>query len=1190
MRHPGLEGAAPGHRTAFIATRRAVALLLAFGLVAGHLLFLAPGPASAAGLIVNSTGDGSDASLGDGACDTGNTVGPDPECTLRAAIQEANALAGSDSIGFNIPTFDPGYSPSPLAYTIRPGSALPVITDTVVIDGTSQPDFPGTPVIELDGTIAGGSVYGLRLSASASTIRGLLINRFNTGIHVDGGSGNLIAGNYVGTDVTGSVDLGNTVDGIRLSGNANTVGGSVAADRNVMSGNGDEGVDVDPGFTGNVIVGNYIGTDASGSVAIGNGSGGFSGGVLADGNGNRVGGEAPGEANVISGNGSDGVRIAIGSSNEVIGNLIGVAADGSTPLGNNGAGVALNAAASQNVIGGTTPAASNVIAHNGGDGLALLADAASGNSVLGNRIFANAGLGIDLRNDGVTVNDPGDLDAGPNDLLNFVIITSASELNGTVSTDFDLDAPAGWYRIEFFLNPSGADPSGYGEGETIIDYVVVTHTGSGLESFSHDFPGPAGAILTASATVCTDGVGCTAFGSTSEFSASVTVVDTEAPVITRLGGDPVTVVVGSVYVDAGATATDNYDGNLTASIVTVNPVNTAVVGSYTVTYDVTDSAGNPAVQVTRTVNVVNTTPPADIAPVARPDRATTDVNTDIVIDVLANDTDADGDTLKITSFTQPADGTARDTGGEIVYRPPADWSGTTTFSYVISDGRGGTDSATVTIVVAGENDAPTIENPGDQRSLEGDQPSLAVPALDMDGDPLEYGATGLPLGLSIDPFTGIISGTITDGASVDSPYAVTVTVLDDGTPTLGAVITFAWEIAPEPPAPNRPPSADDDRVTLDSYTATVVDVLGNDTDPDGDPLTVLSVGFSELGLAELNADNTITFYPRAGWVGSARLRYVVTDGRGNTASAFIIIDVPEEVLRVATKLAEQLGSPGLPFAAPPSDVTIREASLSVTAGMSLLAEAFWQSVGALQLPLAFLALAVLAVFALGGFTEIPILLAARRRRLWSIILLDREQRLVVRSGPDGDADVVYNYDPTAAGLLSVDRAHDGWIPVDSPDGGGWVESAFLTEFRELSEFMEDTRPAALLDRLRSSIESGEDFIDLVAPRGLIVSRPSSPVLVVPSADLAGLYGPGVAPQRLTDGQLAAGTALDSLRAALLDITGIGPQHSHSSFSLIPVQLWNLPYLSVQAPGHDPWRVHFEYVRGKPLIAGIAVDA
>ena len=101
-----------------------------------------------------------------------------------------------------------------------------------------------------------------------------------------------------------------------------------------------------------------------------------------------------------------------------------------------------------------------------------------------------------------------------------------------------------------------------------------------------------------------------ASGNTDPTPASFTWnIDTTAPVITRLGDNPVTVDVGDTYTDAGATALDNVDGDITASIITVNPVNTAVVGTYTVTYDVSDVAGNPATQVTRTVYVVNLPPP-----------------------------------------------------------------------------------------------------------------------------------------------------------------------------------------------------------------------------------------------------------------------------------------------------------------------------------------------------------------------------------------------------------------------------------------------------------------------------------------------------------------------------------------------------------------------------------------------------
>ena len=94
-----------------------------------------------------------------------------------------------------------------------------------------------------------------------------------------------------------------------------------------------------------------------------------------------------------------------------------------------------------------------------------------------------------------------------------------------------------------------------------------------------------------------------------EVTRTVTVVDTTIPVITLLGDNPVTVEVGSTYTDAGATATDNYDGDITSIIVTVSTVNTAIVGTYTVSYNVSNSSGNAALEVTRTVTVVDTTIP-----------------------------------------------------------------------------------------------------------------------------------------------------------------------------------------------------------------------------------------------------------------------------------------------------------------------------------------------------------------------------------------------------------------------------------------------------------------------------------------------------------------------------------------------------------------------------------------------------
>ncbi|MCX5727467.1 MAG: DUF4347 domain-containing protein, partial [Nitrospirae bacterium] len=173
--------------------------------------------------------------------------------SLRAAITSANAAAGSDTINFTIAGAG--------LHTINLGSALPTITGAVTIDGYTQTGSSVNTLsvgdnavltIELNGTNAGLASAGLTLGAGSagSTIRGLVINRFShNGIQIDS-TGNLIVGNWIGVDNTGTLDFGNGVDGITTSANNNTIGTSAAADRNVLSGNNDEGVDVDPGVTG----------------------------------------------------------------------------------------------------------------------------------------------------------------------------------------------------------------------------------------------------------------------------------------------------------------------------------------------------------------------------------------------------------------------------------------------------------------------------------------------------------------------------------------------------------------------------------------------------------------------------------------------------------------------------------------------------------------------------------------------------------------------------------------------------------------------------------------------------------------------------------------------------------------------------------------------------------------------------
>jgi CSLREA domain-containing protein len=327
---------------------------------------------------VNSTAD-----PGNGVCDLA-------ECTLREAINAANASAATtDTIAFNISGAGP--------HTVAPGSALPTISDPLVIDGYTQSGasantnpvgqaINATLMIVLDGSGA-GVVSGLNITAAGCTVRGLVINQFDSlGIHISGAgaSGNLVEGNFIGTDVTGTTALGNGVHGISIdAASGNTVGGTTAAARNILSGNTTHGVEVIfAASTGNVIQGNYVGVDASGTTALGNGNSGV---VLDEALDNTVGGTATGAGNVISGHSSSGVVMTPATAgNTVQGNYIGTDAPGTSAIPNKW-GVYLNGA-SNNTVGGTTASARNIISGNTNVGVYVVGSLATGNVVQGNYI------------------------------------------------------------------------------------------------------------------------------------------------------------------------------------------------------------------------------------------------------------------------------------------------------------------------------------------------------------------------------------------------------------------------------------------------------------------------------------------------------------------------------------------------------------------------------------------------------------------------------------------------------------------------------------------------------------------------------------------------------------------------------------------------------------------------------------
>ncbi len=443
------------------------ALVLGFlltALMSASLMLAASKPAHAnTTFTVNNAGDFFDLSLGDKACDF--SAAPGNQCSLRAAIQETNHPnnPGPDTIEFEI-----GGSGATGVKSIRPIAELPQITEAVTIDGFSQPASltntleQGTNAvlnIQLDGSSAGDSSDGLSLGSGASNsiIKGLVINRF-----------------------------------------------------------GGNGIEITSEATGARVEGNFIGTDASGTLDLGNGAS-FGDGVVVFGDSNIVGGTSRGRRNLISGNNGEGVDLSFGEGNEVQGNLIGTAKDGTSDLGNDFLGVAVRGA-DDNFIGDFSRSGANTIAFNGLDGVFVGTGSGTGNRILSNSIFDNGGLGIDLQGGtenaaDATKNDLGDRDTGANDLQNKPVMTSATTSGGTTTIQARLNsAPSDPFFVQFFSNPSG------NEGKKLIGSKSVSTNSSGSVTFTF-VPSqavPAGHKVTATALDVVN-------GNTSEFSAPRTV-------------------------------------------------------------------------------------------------------------------------------------------------------------------------------------------------------------------------------------------------------------------------------------------------------------------------------------------------------------------------------------------------------------------------------------------------------------------------------------------------------------------------------------------------------------------------------------------------------------------------------------------------------------------------------------------
>jgi CSLREA domain-containing protein len=319
-----------------------------------------PSPTPASEFTVNTTDD-----AGQGLCNN-----PGGSCSLREAIQRANATAGTVLIRFNIPG-------SEVLKMIRPNTPLPAITNTVILDGTTQPGFTNGPIIELEGSYTPGS-SGLTIQGAGSVVKDLIIVDFTgNGINIQAPDV-IIAGSYIGTDGGADVHMPNDGWGIDITcGSVSPVraviGGSAYGDRNVISGNRMGGIRISAGGCGSfesraTIQGNFIGTDAAGTAALGNGGPGIS---IVRASRNTIGGLGVPEGNVISSNDGNGVEILGSASqkNNIQANTIGTNSAGDAAMGNKVNGI--YSEGDVTLIGGETAGASNLISGNAVHGIAI---------------------------------------------------------------------------------------------------------------------------------------------------------------------------------------------------------------------------------------------------------------------------------------------------------------------------------------------------------------------------------------------------------------------------------------------------------------------------------------------------------------------------------------------------------------------------------------------------------------------------------------------------------------------------------------------------------------------------------------------------------------------------------------------------------------------------------------------------
>ncbi|QEH31992.1 Large cysteine-rich periplasmic protein OmcB precursor [Aquisphaera giovannonii] len=902
---------------------------------------------------------------------TGTTIGG----TVAGA---GNLVSGNGGVGIHLNA----------AFT-KPNTTGTLIAGNLVgvnASGTAAIPNKGVGIFQdgADATTIGGT---------AAAARNVVSGNGDDGISMGPGDHSLVVGNYVGTDITGTLAIANKNNGLDWTGASYaTVGGTTAAARNVISGNAGGGINsFVVGDNGHELIqGNYIGVDVTGGKALPNGATGVR---IAGPTNNTIGGTTAAAANVISGNGKDGIEFTVGTAAGTVvqGNYIGTNAAGATNLGNAGTGIVIWS--DDVTIGGTAAGAGNVIAYNKGgtldqgDGIRFIFDVHH-NSILSNSIHDNAGLGINFGN-GPTPNhvDGAGATPGPNDYQNYPVIASAVIGGGGIEIKGTLNAGASAsYLVQFFWSPA-ADPSGYGEGQYYIGSATVTTGADHNGSFDAIFPGvdiPGGSAISATAT--------DASGNTSEFSADVeTVVIADVSIagsassasspahagdtltytftVSNSGPDP---AHGVVFSDTLPASLAYVGGSWTSSVGGVTPTVSGqsitaalptipVGGSVVLTFQVTTlAAATPSVSNTASVTTTDQDPdPAnDSATVT----TTVDTSADLAVTSLAVSTagpyyagqsftyaftvinkgpsTATGvqvvDTLPAGLTFVSASGGGTYAGGKVTFSIPS-LSATASASYTVTvtPGASAAEAPVVNVVSVGGSDFdPDHSNDSAQVSttvLPSADLSVAVVARDSGSNVVTSALAGQTLTYTITASNGNLSDATGVVVKFTLPAGATFVSATGGATPTGGVITFpSFSLAANG---SQPFTVQVKAAAVSTSTATAgsATISGGQHDPDGTNNNG-SAAVTVQPLSDLGVA-VVASSPRL-YVGeSLTYTITVTNAGPSTDTAVRVVDTLPAGMTVMSAVSSV---PGVAPAISGNTVTADLGQLGVTTGLPTL--------------------------------------------------------------------------------------------------------------------------------------------------------------------------------------------------------------------------------------------------------------